>query len=97
MAHILQSPLQLADHVFLDDDTLLVEVLDDEVMVLTVDVHDDGLDGGIALDQHACCPSVSAATTQLGWCFRRPIQGPIADGPLMARGIVLECATTGVS
>jgi hypothetical protein len=53
-AHILQSSLQLADHVFLDNDTLLVEVLDDEVMVFTVDVHDNGLDGGIALDQHAC-------------------------------------------
>ena len=40
-------------HVFLDDDSLLVQVFDDEVVVDAVDVDDDGLDGGIALDQDA--------------------------------------------
>lgn len=43
--------LEGGDHVLLDNDVLVVEVLDDVVVVVGVDVDDDGLDGGVALDE----------------------------------------------
>lgn len=46
--------LQVRDHVLLDDEVRLVEVLDDVIVVLAVDVDDDGLDGRLALDEDTC-------------------------------------------
>lgn len=51
--HIFKLLLEQRNHVLLDDNALLVEVLDDEVVVFTVNVDNDGLDGGVALDEHA--------------------------------------------
>lgn len=49
--YLLQFIFQARDHVLHDDDTLLVQVLDDVLVVLAVvDVDDDGLDGRVALD-----------------------------------------------
>lgn len=51
--YILELLLQQGHHVLLNHDALLVQVLDDEVVVVAVDIHDDGLDGRVALDEHA--------------------------------------------
>jgi hypothetical protein len=52
--HLVQELLQLRNHVLLDDDALLVQVLDNVlVVVFAVDRHDDGLDRRVALDQDA--------------------------------------------
>lgn len=50
-SYIVKLSLELVQHVFLDNNPLIIQVLDDKVMVDRVDVDDDGLDGGIALDQ----------------------------------------------
>ena len=42
-------------HRLLNKEVRLVQILDDELVVVgAVDVHQDGLDGGFALDEHAC-------------------------------------------
>jgi hypothetical protein len=51
MTHIFDMHLQVRDHVLLDDEVRLVEVLDDVIVFFAVDVDDDGLDGRLALDE----------------------------------------------
>lgn len=53
-SHLVELLLELRDHGLLDDAPLLVQVLDYVLVVLAVDGHDDGLDGGVRLDQDAC-------------------------------------------
>lgn len=53
MTHIFELLLQNLYHVFLDHQVMVVQVLDDEVMVDAVQVHNDGLDSRLALDEHA--------------------------------------------
>ena len=52
--HIFELLLEQGNHVLLDNDALLVEVLDNKVVILAVNVDNDGLDRGVALDEHAC-------------------------------------------
>jgi hypothetical protein len=54
IAYVLELLLQRSDHVLLDNDTLLVEILDYVVMVVAIDVDNDGFDGWVALNEHAC-------------------------------------------
>lgn len=49
--YLLQPCLQLLKLAFLDDQSLIIEILDDEVMLVLVDLQDDGFDGGIAFHQ----------------------------------------------
>lgn len=60
----------------LDQDVLVVDVLDDEFMVvLGVDAHDNGFDGGVALDEdtwgevihHARHESSTSHTSLCAW------------------------------
>lgn len=77
--YILQLLFQERNHVLLNYNTLLVEILYDEVMVVAVNVDDDGLDGRIALDEHA-------------WNYQnRHCDGIqlVSIVPLIARGILL--------
>lgn len=77
--YILQLLFQERNHVLLNYNTLLVEVLYDEVMVVAVNVDDDGLDGRIALDEHA-------------WNYQKRHDDGIrlvSIVPLIARGILL--------
>lgn len=53
LTYVFEFLLEEVHHIFLDNDALLVQILDDEVVVNAVDVDDDGLDGRIALDQDA--------------------------------------------
>lgn len=53
VSYIFEFLFEQVNHVFLDHDTLLVQIFDDEVVVDAIDVDDDGLDGGIAFDQDA--------------------------------------------
>jgi hypothetical protein len=52
--HVLELLLQDLNHVLLDDQMRLIEILDDDVVVDAVKVDDDGLDGRLALDEHTC-------------------------------------------
>lgn len=58
--HLVELLLELRDHGLLDDAPLLVQVLDYVLVVLAVDGYDDGLDGGVRLDQDACMGGVAA-------------------------------------
>ena len=51
--YVLEFLLEQVNHVFLNHDTFLVQIFDDEVVVDAIDVDDDGLDGRIAFDQDA--------------------------------------------
>ena len=51
MTYVLQFLLEQLHHVLLDNQCLFVKVFDDDVVVDTVQVNDDGLDGGFALDE----------------------------------------------
>jgi hypothetical protein len=51
--YVLELLFEEVNHIFLNDDTLLVQVFDDEVVIDAVDVDDDGFDGRIAFDQDA--------------------------------------------
>jgi hypothetical protein len=51
--YILEFLFEQMNHIFLDHDTFLVQVFDDEVVVDAINVDDDGLDGRIAFDQDA--------------------------------------------
>lgn len=53
LTYVFELLFEKVNHIFLDNDTFLVQVLDDKVVVHAVDVDDDGLDGRIALDQDA--------------------------------------------
>lgn len=53
LTYILKLGLQQGNHVFFDNHPLIVEILNDEIMAVAIDIHDDGFDGGIALDQDA--------------------------------------------
>jgi hypothetical protein len=53
LTYVFELLFEKVNHIFLDDDTLLVQVFDDKVVVNAVDVDDDGLDGRITLDQDA--------------------------------------------
>lgn len=52
-AYVLEFLLEQVNHVFLNHDTFLVQIFDDEIVVDAIDVDDDGLDGRIAFDQDA--------------------------------------------
>lgn len=51
--YVLEFLFEQVNHVFLNHDTLLVQILDDEVVIDAIDVDDDGFDGRIAFDQDA--------------------------------------------
>jgi len=51
--YILELLLQELHHVLLNDQVGFIEILNDDVMVLAVEMDDDGLDGGFALNKHA--------------------------------------------
>ncbi len=74
--------LEQGNHVLFDDNTFLVKVFDDKVVIFAVNVDNDGLDGGVALDEHAC---------QTG----RLVSSPLLDEEawrgilLMARGMMV--------
>ena len=51
--HVVEQLLDQGSLVRLDKEVCLVQVLDDE-LVLLVEVDEDGLDGGLALDERAC-------------------------------------------
>lgn len=51
--YVLEFLFEQVNHVFLHHDTLLVQILDDEVVIDAIDVDDDGFDGRIAFDQDA--------------------------------------------
>lgn len=51
--YVLEFLLEQVNHVFLDHNTFLVQIFDDEVVVDAIDVDDDRLDGRIAFDQDA--------------------------------------------
>lgn len=51
--YIFQLLLQQGNHILLHNNTLLVEILDNEIMVLAIDIDDNGFNGGVALDQYA--------------------------------------------
>ena len=77
-AHVFEFLLQKGHHVFLDDDPLFVEVLDDEVVVFAVNVDDDGFDGRVALDEDAWRSGLAGGEGGGEW----------RDGPRIARGMV---------
>ena len=53
-AYVFEQQFQLLVLVFLDKHMLVVDVFNDKVVsMLVVDPDDDGLDGGITLDEHA--------------------------------------------
>jgi hypothetical protein len=52
--YVLQLLLQHVHHVLLDNQMLLVEVFNDDVVVGAVKMDNDGLDGRLTLDEHAC-------------------------------------------
>jgi hypothetical protein len=52
--HIFQLLLQQRNHVLLDNNALLIQILYDKVVVLAINVDNNGLDGRIALNEHAC-------------------------------------------
>ena len=53
--HLLELLLEHGQHRFLDKKVGLIEVFNNELVVMVaVDVHEDRLDGRLALDQHAC-------------------------------------------
>ena len=51
---LFELQLEHVHHVLLHHDSLLIQILDDEVMLLAVDVDDDRLDSRLALDEHTC-------------------------------------------
>lgn len=53
LTYVFELLFEKMNHIFLDNDTFFVQVLDDEVVVHAVDIDDNGLDGRIALDQDA--------------------------------------------
>lgn len=55
--HVFQLLLQQRNHVFLDNNALLVQILNDKVVVLAINVDYNGLDGRIALNEHAWASS----------------------------------------
>jgi hypothetical protein len=79
---VFQFLLEKSDHVLLNHDALLVEILNDKVVVGAVDVDDDGLDGGIAFDQDTC--------RRLGLARggSEMVGGGGVAVPLMARGML---------
>lgn len=54
MAYLIQLLLQQLHLVLLDDQMAIVQVFDDVVIVLTINVDDDGLDRWLASDEDAC-------------------------------------------
>lgn len=61
---LIELLLQLSDHGLFDDAPLLVEILDYIVMILTVDIDNNGFDGGVTLDQDA-----SDSPRHCGWIY----------------------------
>lgn len=60
---------------------LVVEILDDVIMVRSVDVDDDGLDGGVALDEHSCeSRNVSKLDTGTTWKAAAGVMVLTSDG-----------------
>ena len=52
--HVIQPHLEDLQHALLDDERLVIEFFNDEVVLLAVDLHNDGFDGRVAFDEHAC-------------------------------------------
>lgn len=51
VTNLIELSLEQTNHILLYNDVLVVEILNDVVMVVGVDINDDGLDGGVALDE----------------------------------------------
>lgn len=78
--HVFELLLQSRDHVLLNNDALLVKIFDDILVAFAIDADNDGLDGGVALDQDSWRGCVRC----WGLCRMATRFGSL---PLMARGI----------
>lgn len=52
MTYVLEFLLEQLHHVFLNNQSLLIKIFDDDIVVNTIQVNDDGLDGWFALDEY---------------------------------------------
>lgn len=53
--YICETLLQLVKLSFFDDNSLIIEVFDDEVVEFLIDLVDDGFDARVTLDQNSSC------------------------------------------
>jgi hypothetical protein len=83
--YILQLLLQQSHHILLDYYTLLVQILDDELMAIAVNIDDNGLDRRVAFDQHPCVRA--CGQTSIG--IIRACESRVPDSPLIARGMMI--------
>lgn len=51
-AHLFEPLLQAGELALLDNEGLIVEIFDDVVMLIMIDLENDGFDGRITFDQH---------------------------------------------
>ena len=96
-AHLFQLVLQHRHHVLLNKQMRLVQILDDDVVVGAVEVHDDGLDGRLALDEHTCGGSVQPSPADsLHACMKIVARTPDCSRHLVSITMACKNSRKGV-
>ena len=85
---LFQAGLEFLQLALLDHQGLVVQILDDEVVLVLVDLQDDGFDGRIAFDQHALHSCQYRSSLHV--VARRDVQKRL---PLTAFGMALGTRT----
>lgn len=52
ITYLVQPHLQYGQHVLLDDQRLIIQVLDDECMLFAINLQYDRFDGGVTFDKN---------------------------------------------